>query len=264
MRKLIHFVIFLFLTVLTQIGGVIYLISVFLIKSRSKHKRLKRLVLFAFLYIFATFLIVPNVAELFGREKVKETEIIKANNFITKLLNRNYVKPGLNKVLLKISSDFKKKQKGVQIIFLDANFPFINKFPLFPHLSHNDGKKIDLSLIYELENGDITNKKPSVSGYGVYENPKQNEINQCEICKENGYWQYDFPKYLTFGTVNKEIKFSEIATKDLISSILKQQEIGKIFIEPHLKSRMKLVNDRIRFQGCRAVRHDDHIHIQLK
>lgn len=62
-----------------------------------------------------------------------------------------------------------KNHKGIQVVYLDTNFPFINKFPLLPHLSHSDGKKIDVSLIYKDEKGKLTNKKPSVSGYGVYD-----------------------------------------------------------------------------------------------
>ena len=54
-------------------------------------------------------MIIPYLAESFGREKVKETEIIKANTFFTNLLNRNYVKPELNLTLEKISIDFEKK-----------------------------------------------------------------------------------------------------------------------------------------------------------
>ena len=36
-----------------------------------------------------------------------------------------------------------------------------------------------------------------------------------------------------------------------------------LLLEPHLKTRLKLEKyDKIRFQGCRAARHDDHIHVQ--
>jgi hypothetical protein len=37
-----------------------------------------------------------------------------------------------------------------------------------------------------------------------------------------------------------------------------------MIVQPHLKSRLKLKSTKIRFHGCKAVRHDDHIHIQLK
>ena len=35
-------------------------------------------------------------------------------------------------------------------------------------------------------------------------------------------------------------------------------------LEPHLKKRLRLEARRIQFQGCRAARHDDHMHIQMR
>ncbi|MBB3160132.1 hypothetical protein FHS25_000564 [Rhizobium laguerreae] len=40
--------------------------------------------------------------------------------------------------------------------------------------------------------------------------------------------------------------------------------LRKIFIEPHLKNALGIADSHIRFQGCRAARHDDHIHIQVE
>ncbi|WP_231970220.1 hypothetical protein [Tenacibaculum jejuense] len=165
-------------------------------------------------------------------------------------------------MLDRVSKELSKKHKGIKLVYLDANFPFFDGFPLLPHLSHNDGKKIDVSLIYEKDNV-VTNKKKSVTGYGVFSGPKKSEYNQITICKSKGYWQYDFPKYLTFGSINKDIEFSKKGTKSLINTILKQKQVSKLFIEPHLKSRLDLKNKKIRFHGCQAVRHDDHIHFQL-
>ncbi|MEE9362420.1 MAG: hypothetical protein V3U92_07475 [Cellulophaga sp.] len=253
---------FVFLTIVTQIGGIVYLLSLLISKKWKKILRCKTLAIFITLYLFSTFLIIPVIAPIFGREKVRHSEKINQTNYMTVLLNRNYVRPKLNKLLEQTEKEL--KGTNIEIYYLDANFPFIDKFPLLPHLSHNDGKKIDLSLIYETNNGKITSKKKSVSGYGVFEDPKLNEYNQIEKCLENGYFQYDYPKYVTFGKINKELIFSEKGTKKLIQSILKNQFLGKIFIEPHLKNRMNLKNNKIRYHGCRAVRHDDHIHVQLK
>lgn len=263
MKILLHLIIITLLTVITQIGGIVYLISLFLVKKKAKKRRLKRVGLFVTLYLIATYLIVPNVAPAFGREKIKETEFIQAHSLFYKLANRNYVKPELNKALGEIASDFEKGNSEIKLVYLDANFPFIDKFPLLPHLSHNDGKKIDVSLIYESKNGDLTNKKPSISGYGAYEGPSEGEYNQISVCKTKGNWQYDFPKYLTFGKINRDIKFSKRGTRDLINLIVKQHAVGKLFIEPHLKHRLKLTSGKVRFHGCQAVRHDDHIHFQL-
>lgn len=243
-------------------GGIIYVLSLWINKKWKRKFRFKKAILFGVLYLFATFLIIPITAPLFGRERINNSEKIKSTNFMTILLNRNYVKPELNTLLKQTESLL--KNSNIEIHYLDANFPFINKFPLLPHLSHNDGEKIDLSLIYENQNGEISNNQKSNSGYGVFVNPRNNEINQIEKCLNNGYFQYDYPKYLTFGEINKDLKFSEKGTKTLIESLLKQSSIGKIFIEPHLKTRLNLNDNRIRYHGCRAVRHDDHIHIQLK
>ena len=263
-KFLFHLIITLVLTVLTQIGGVIYLISlVFITKNKASYK-LKRSVFFITLYVIATFLIIPNIAPVFGRVKIEDIYRIKSHNFITKLCNRNYVTPKMHSILTDVSLRMNKEFPGVKLIYLDANFPFFDGFPLLPHLSHNDGKKIDISFIYENIYGEVTNLKPSISGYGIFENQKKGEINTTEDCKKRGFWHYDFTKYTTLGHVNKNLKLSEKATKFLVLEILKHKNVSKIFIEPHLKTRLKLKHNKIRFHSCRAVRHDDHIHFQIK
>ncbi len=254
--------IFVILTLLTQVGGVIYLISLALAKKWKKPLRFKRLLVFLSLYGVVSLLIVPLVAPVFGREKVAHSDKIKPTNYLTVLFNRNYVRPQLNQLL----SDTATKLEGtnLEIHYLDANFPFVNRFPLLPHLSHNDGKKIDISFIYETEQGIIIDKQKSVSGYGAFENPRPNKHNQTNACLQQGYSHYDYPKYLTLGKINGELRFSQRGTKILIEKLLTNKALGKLFIEPHLKKRMKLTNNKVRYQGCRAVRHDDHIHIQLK
>jgi len=255
---------FTFLTLVTQIGGIIYLISLALNKNIIANFRGKKTLFFLVLYLFSTFAVVPNIAPFFDREKVKHSKKIKPTTFMTILLNRNYVVPELNKLLAETEKQLAFLDKKIELRYLDANFPFIDGFPLPPHLSHNDGKKIDISFVYEKENGVFCNEKKSISGYGVFEEPRKNEANQPKKCKNTGYFQYDFAKYLTFGTINKSLFFSEKGTKILINSILQNKNLGKLFIEPHLKNRLQLNDNRVRFHGCRAIRHDDHIHIQLK
>lgn len=247
---------------LTQVGGIAFLISEVLRKRINWNGKFKSIGSFFIIYGLITFLFVPLIAPIFGREKVKHNKKIKPTNYMTVILNRNYVRPALNKLLLNTGKNLEGSE--IKINYLDANFPFINKFPLLPHLSHNDGKKIDISFIYETKQGEITNKQKSVSGYGLFEAPKSNESDQIQKCLSQGYFQYDFAKYLRFGTTNKALQFSERGTKELILGLLDNSTLGKMFIEPHLKERLKLQNKKIRYHGCRAVRHDDHIHIQLK
>lgn len=257
LKGCVYLILFITLTITTQIGGFILLLSFVIAKYWKYNFRLKTPIIFILGYFLSTFFIVPFIAPFFGREKIEASSTLQPATIFTIILNRNYVKPQLHLVLKELSYE-------LPIRFLDANFPFINKFPLLPHLSHNDGCKIDLSFIYQTQNGEISNKLKSVSGYGVFESPINGEHDQTLECKKLGYFQYDYPKYLSFGNKNLDLQFSEKATKKLILKILDDSRIEKIFLEPHLVSRLQLSNEKIRFHGCKAVRHDDHIHIQIK
>lgn len=156
------------------------------------------------------------------------------------------------------------KYPGTIVNYLDANFPFINNFPLFPHLSHSDGKKLDITFCYiEKKTGRITNNVPSVFGYGVSEEPRANEVNTASLCAKRGHWQYNFLMKITPQSSKSDFLLDSIRTKKLVNLFASQSTIGKVFLEPHLKTRLKLTSHKIRFHGCQAVRHDDHIHVQL-
>ncbi len=258
-----RFLIFAILTVISQIGGIVYLISIAVSKKIRYKMYGKSILIFSSLYLLITFLIVPLIAPLFGRQKINTNSHLRPAGYITVLLNRNYVTGETNKFLRDISNRLMCDKSEVQIRYLDACFPFIKGFPLLPHLSHNDGCKIDFSLVYEDESGKIVNKGKSLSGYGIFEEAHEDEFNQCKDCMEKGYFQYDYPKYLTLGSINPDLRFSEKGTKELIEAILNHEKLRKLFIEPHLKRRLNLTDKRIRFHGCGAVRHDDHIHVQI-
>lgn len=254
----------IFLTVVTQIGGVILLLTYHLTGIRQPKFKGDKFIVFLILYSLFCFLVVPLVAPIFGRNAISNRKHLRPATYFTILCNRNYVNIELNETLEQTADNLEGANSDIKIYYLDANFPFFDGFPLFPHLSHNDGKKIDISFVYEDKAGLIANSQKSNSGYGVFEEPKDTEINQFKKCKSAGYWQYDYSKYFTFGTKNNELLFSEEGTKQLIMALLKSDKWGKLFIEPHLKQRLNLTDARVRFHGCGAVRHDDHIHIQLQ
>ncbi|WP_066629500.1 hypothetical protein [Labilibacter marinus] len=251
----------LLLTILTQVGGVVFIVSS-LVAARLKF-RFRKLVSFVVLYVVATFIIVPMLASVMGREPIGSFTNVKPGSYLTILLNRNYVTPKLNQTLKNISDELAQTSPSIKLQYLDACFPFINKFPLLPHLSHNDGKKIDFCLVYEDEDGEVKNRMKSISGYGVFEKPEPNEFNQTAFCKKKGYWQYDFPKYLTLGAINTNLQFSPNGNRMVLDIIIRNKAVQKVFVERHLLSRINLSHPKLRFQGCGAVRHDDHIHMQI-
>ncbi|WP_459209667.1 hypothetical protein [Aquimarina rhabdastrellae] len=263
-KSILKLIIFLMLTVITQIGGIIYAFVELLPLRRFARYRFLKIVIFTVLYAVSTFYAVPKVAALYGRVPIHDTPNLKAHSVITKLCNRNYVDPSLNTVLKQAAIALHRKHQGIYLVYLDASFPFFNQFPLLPHLSHNDGKKIDISFIYKDQNGNLVNQKPSISGYGVFEAPTGKEHNQIITCKQQGSYWYDFTQYATLGTIYTDLAFAKKATKDLLLELLKRKDVQKIFIEPHLKDRLQLKSSKIRFQGCSAVRHDDHIHLEIQ
>ena len=266
-------IVFFLLTVFTQIGGIVYLVSILTHQLTDKWARSKllkftyRLSSFLILYCFTTFLVVPIIAKPFGRVPLplSNTNHLQPLNILTCFLNRNYVRPELKETALKVALQMNAKFPGTTINYLDANFPFINKFPLFPHLSHNDGKKLDLSFCYlDTRTNEPTNECPSFIGYGICEESKPNEINTANLCDEKGYWQYSLLAKIVSQGNKQNYTIDNLRTKRLVKLFASQESIGKIFIEPHLKTRLKLTSAKIRFSGCHAVRHDDHIHVQLK
>lgn len=254
---------FVTLTAITQIGGLIYLITLAITFRLQKHKLLFRSLVFLSLYLVATYVLAPTLAPYFGREKIKTTDFVQPHSSFYSWSNRNYVSAELHQVLQNIGESLSEKHPGIKLVYLDANFPFINGFPLLPHRYHSDGKKIDITFVYQ-DGSKLTNLKPSFSGYGIFESPLTGEWDQINACLDTGYSQYDFTKFVTLGSINPQLQFSETVNRSFLIDLLHEEDVQSIFIEPHLKDRLGLENDKFIYHGCGTVRHDDHIHIEVK
>ncbi len=273
LKLVVRIIVFCFLTILTQIGGIVYLLSFALHKFINKKFRLNpirislKFLSFLLLYSIATFFIVPLLAKPFGRVPLPLTETgnLRPLNFITCLLNRHYVRPQLKQTALDAAQEMNSEYPGTIVNYLDAGFPFINKFPLFPHLSHNDGKKLDFAFCYiDAKTGKPVNAVPSPIGYGISEEPLPGEINTAAMCSGEGYHFYSMMKKIIPQGSKKNFLFDAHRTAALVNIFAAQPAINKIFIEPHLKKRLGLSSNKIRFHGCQAVRHDDHFHVEIK
>ncbi|MEM9300275.1 MAG: hypothetical protein AAGA64_18095 [Bacteroidota bacterium] len=259
-------IIFTILTAFTQVGGLIYLaykpFGIVINRRLEGRKRYLRLLVFTTAYVVFSLIIVPFLAERFGRVPLPLTDskLKPATNF-TWLANRHYVKPELLELLKDTNNDL---PENLSIVYLDANFPFLDGFPLIGHLSHNDGEKIDLAFVYSNPNEGYLNDGKSFFGYGVVEPPEQSELNQPKICEDQGYWQYSFTTKFTLLEQSGDYKFDNNANKLLLKKLASDYRTGKIFIEPHLRDRLGLNKfSKVRYHGCHAARHDDHIHLQL-
>ncbi|MEL6141879.1 MAG: hypothetical protein AAFU67_09705 [Bacteroidota bacterium] len=261
-RFFAHILVITLLTIITQIGGLIWLISWPILRKWYPQQRWRRLAVCSLIYLVVTLGLIPIVAPLLGRVALPKWGSIVPQTYFTVLANRHYVRPSVLSALENATKDFRGQYPDVKVVYLDANFPFYDGFPLLPHLSHSDGKKLDLSFIYQRD-GELVNTKPATSGYGAYAGPKKDEYNQTTNCLKAGHWQYDFSKYLSFG-VDHNLELAEKPTKQLLNVLLAQPATQKILLEPHLRQRLGLPKSKVRFQGCHSVRHDDHLHWQVQ
>ena len=213
------------LTVFTQVGGLVYLLSILTHKLTDKWtsnnylKATYRFTSFVALYCLTTFLIVPLIANPLGRIQLPltETNHLQPLNILTCLLNRN------------------------------------------------DGKKLDFSFCYrDYKTGESTNECPSFIGCGICEEALPDEKNTADFCVGKGFLLYTFMTKVIAQDNKQDFTLDIEKTRELVNLFSTQPAIGNIFIEPHLKTRLNLTSDKIRFHGCQAVRHDDHIHVQLK
>jgi len=245
-KSLVHLIIFVFLTLLTQLGGLAWLISLCF---------RRRLASFALAYV-ALSVGALFVAPIFGREPISclSTDTFRMKSTMYCAMNRQYVTPELQDVIRDFSTAMDQEFPQTTTLVLDANFPFISGFPLLPHLSHSDGRKVDLAFFYQDNTGFLPGVTRSPIGYFAFEDGPSN-------CPDNTVtlrWDMEWLQKL-WPTYHLEPQRMAMALR-LLSE---DERVGKVFIEPHLKSRFNASHSKIRFQGCRAARHDDHIHLQL-
>lgn len=172
-------------------------------------------------------------------------------------LNRQYAAPELIGRVANLAAQMDTEFPGTKTLVLDAGFPFLNGMPLLPHLSHNDGRKLDLAYYYRDAGGYLAGQTRSPIGYFAFEDGP----TECPDVALTLRWDLAWLQPLW-----RDLRLDEERMRAALRHLTADPKIGKLFIEPHLKARFRAGGqggDKIRFQGCRAARHDDHIHIQL-
>jgi hypothetical protein len=275
LKILFHLFVFGLLTLFTQIGGVLWLLFLpfsFWLNKKIEVKWQRRLVktaCFSAIYVFVTVAVVPPLAKWqCGRVPMpvfNHPHLKPQNVAYFCLLNHHYVRPEVRAAAGNVAEILAEKYPGAVVYYLDANFPFIDGYPLEPHFSHRDGKKLDVALHWLEGESDLPiSGAPVALGYGVCAAPKPGETDMEEKCRSQGNWYRSIEKDLAEKFYNIEnYHLDEERTREMIRLFAEQKTVGKILLEPHLKTRLNLEKyDKIRFQGCRAARHDDHIHVQ--
>ncbi|MGB0959776.1 MAG: hypothetical protein ACPGVK_05940 [Halocynthiibacter sp.] len=248
-RLLGHALIVVLLTLTTQIGGVLWLLS----RLTPKYKTLS----FAALYLAVT-LCLPFVAPRWGRVALPCTgDTLRSQSLFYCALNRHYVTPEMAKTVHDLANKMSTQFPNQSVQTLDGNFPLPIDFPLLPHLSHSDGRKIDLALFYKTpETHAPTDDTRSPIGYFAFEDgPTPCPHNQRLSLRWDFEWLQPYFKTLPL---------DKARTRAALNILADDPRVEKIFVEPHLKKVIGVSHAKMRFQGCRAARHDDHIHFQTQ
>ena len=136
MRRAVGFagplLVFLLLTLVTQIGGVLYLAALTIIRwVRIRRRRLATTILTLALYAVATQFLVPPLAASLGRVRLPCSErspVLAPATKLTCVLNRGYVRKEVRELLLALGDHMVSGFSGSRITTLDASFPFSTAF----------------------------------------------------------------------------------------------------------------------------------------
>ncbi len=244
MRIARHGMVILALTLLTQLGGIAWIIALFF-----RRRLIVFLLAYAGLWTLAYTTSPRRALPCFGEPLRMQSPLYCA-------LNRHYVAPELASVAQDAATRMAITFPGTITLALDGGFPFMDGMPLIPHLSHDDGEKLDFAFYYATPDGRyLPGQTRSPLGYFAFENtPPEN----CPANSLTLRWQLSWLQTLL---PNRPLDGPRTAA--LITQLAADPRVSKIFVEPPLAARLGLSHPKIRFQGCRAARHDDHIHIQL-
>lgn len=260
LRVVFHSGAVILLTLLTQLGGIAWLVAI----------PVRRPVVFlaVFLTAYASLWGVARAtAPQFGRVAVpcsdQGPDEIAALSPVFCVLNRTYVHPEVAAHGRRLAAHMDGRFPGTRVRVLDGGFPFLTGFPMLPHLSHDDGEKLDYAFFYtDLEGRYLPGKAKWALGYWAYSPPRPGEQAPC--AERDGLslrWDFGWLQPV-FDTRSLEPE----RTSEMLRWLARNPggDGYKILVEPHLAARLGASGLAVRFQGCRAARHDDHVHVEFR
>jgi hypothetical protein len=189
LKKIVTLFAFILVTLVTQVGGLAFALTWIVSCALSERVRgLKRaavqIALFVCGYVVLHSFVVPPLAAMGGRVPLpcaaESGRPFAAAHPLYCWLDRHYVDVRLVTLMTDLSRDVERAHPGTVTLFLDANLPFLNGFPLLPHLSHDDGRKLDIAYYYAAPGGSyLPGQTRSPIGYWGFEQPTATDRSMC-------------------------------------------------------------------------------------
>ncbi len=167
---------------------------------------------------------------------------------------RDFVTPGMQALVHDLAAHMATQFPGTITVALDGGHP-LGPLPLAPHLSHDDGEKLDLGLYWKDAAGTYRPgaQKSPLGYWGYAEGP-----TDCPRRWTDLRWDFRWAQPML-----PDLQLDAERTRAALLWLANDPRVTRILIEPHISAALGISHPKIRFQGCRAARHDDHIHIQL-
>jgi hypothetical protein len=197
----------------------------------------------------------PSPAGLVRLPCRAEAHLKSANPLLYCVRDRHWVTPKAQAMLRDVADKVAAAHPGSVVLTMEASWPS-GKRPMPPHLSHGDGREIDVSLFYKTVDGKPLPRPPTTSGYYAFEPRRPGDPDPCKGRTR--------PGANADPSSRREWRLDELRTRTLIRALLDDTRVRRLLLEPHLKKRLGFGNeDRIRFPGCNTLRHDSHVHVDV-
>ena len=179
-------------------------------------------------------------APLLGRVPLPcRGDVLRSQSVFYCALMRNFVVPELRAVAEGAADRLADEFPGTVTLALDAGFPFAG-LPLLPHLSHDDGEKLDLAFAYADPTGAyVPGRTRSPIGYFAFE--ALAATDPCPPVWLTLRWSWQVPL--------RGVHLEPARTTALVRALLADGRVGKVFVEPALADRLGLADPKLRFQG---------------
>jgi hypothetical protein len=264
-RKIFGLLFIFVATITTQVGGIILwpLLGVGYLLWSSKHYY-KAIAVIILGYIFFGLGVLPIIAHQTGRERlpiVATKEVpLGPQNLIYVVGLRNYARLQAKEALIFAAQKTAKKYPNTIVRYMDAGFPF-PYFPMLPHLTHSDGRRIDVSYLYT-QDGHPVDGAISPIGYWGYVRPTPQQRSSFERRRKQCSfsllrWDFDFIQ-----PILPDRMLDTRRTRELFKNLAMQSKVTSLLVEPTLHQ--SLYSDKLKSNSCSVARHDDHFHLSVR
>ncbi len=233
MRLAGHAVWVVVLTLLTQVGGIAWLLALMF-----RRRWLAFPLGYAALWVMATL-----AAPTFGRVPLPcSGEPLRMQSPLYCVLLRHFVTPEMAAVAHTAAQTVAAEHPGTVTLALDGGFPFLNGMPLLPHLSHDDGEKLDFAFSYTAPDGHyLPGQTRSPIGYWAFEGA---DPDPCPPAWLTTRWGMGWLQPLW-----PDRPLEPLRTATLIRALLADTNLAKVFVEPPLAARLGLAHPKTALSG---------------